>query len=140
MTDHVPGMDAQVERGEDQSLFQEQVGRWRRLFGLTFLALVVCLGSQAFTALRLIDIGHKQVVSADNRDDDISRLTDIAVDVKKATERLDSNQAGIDVLVSYVEELKANAGGDNGQKFVDLLCASSDPVRIKACQELGALP
>jgi hypothetical protein len=58
-------------------------------------------------------------------------------------DRLDGNQEGIDALVSFVEDVKADAADNEPvdlQVFIRLLCASDDPVRQAACIEIGALP
>lgn len=55
--------------------------------------------------------------------------------------KLDTQQKDLTSLVDFVEEVKANesgGGGDNTKVFIDLLCASEDPVRIAHCESIGA--
>lgn len=60
--------------------------------------------------------------------------------------KLDQNQAGIDELVNFVHDVvkqQASSSGGQSQTVVqifNLLCSSSDPVRIEACKQLGLTP
>lgn len=86
---------------------------------------------------------QNDVQDAEAAFDDLAALTD----GNRATlDRLADNQAGIDVLVSFVREVQAQqeaaegGSGDAVQTLITILCASSDPVRIEACQALQSEP
>lgn len=76
-------------------------------------------------------------------DRSIATLKGVADANKTVLERIDRNQAGIDELVNFVHEVQAQeAQQGNGQSQVvgqleQILCSSSDPIRIEACQRLG---
>lgn len=72
----------------------------------------------------------------------LDRLDGIAADNHATLESLERQGAGVQVLVDYVEELRAREGQgtETAQRFVDLLCADSDPMRIAACQEFRRQP
>jgi hypothetical protein len=66
--------------------------------------------------------------------------------IASIVERIDDNQAGIDELVAFVHDVEKQQAGGNSQtqqivgNLITLLCASEDPVRTAACQQLGYLP
>jgi hypothetical protein len=68
----------------------------------------------------------------------VDRLDALSQTNSDHLEALRRNQEGIDSLVSYVEEAQAaEAAGEDAVTFiVDLLCASEDPVRVAACEEI----
>lgn len=57
-------------------------------------------------------------------------------------DRLDKQQADLTILVDFVKDVQnaSNEEQQDLQVFVDLLCASSDPIRIQHCVAIGALP
>lgn len=73
-----------------------------------------------------------------------------AKDINKANkitlDRLDHNQAGIDELVNFVHDLEkqqqitSSGPSPTAVKFQELLCSSSDPVRVEACKRLSLSP
>lgn len=62
--------------------------------------------------------------------------------IDRAITAVENNQTGIDELVEFVHEIQAReqaqGNRDSSQMFVELLCASSDPVRQQACARLQA--
>lgn len=71
----------------------------------------------------------------------VERLDGLSQNNSENIAALERNQVGIDVLVSYVEDLKereaqSQGEGSTTQMFVNLLCASSDPIRQAACAEV----
>lgn len=74
-------------------------------------------------------------------------------DIQPIVERLDKNQAGIDELVKFVHDFQSqqssngsSSGSSSGgqsqvvNQIFNLLCSSSDPVRVEACKQLGLKP
>lgn len=68
----------------------------------------------------------------------IDRLGTLAESNAAAIRQIEHNQAGIDELVAFVRDIQQQDTADDHtvQTFIDLLCASSDPVRLAACAEL----
>lgn len=64
-----------------------------------------------------------------------------AVSNKETLDAIEKNQAGIDELVGFVRDVERQQGqqgeSDTVRNLYTLLCASEDPVRIKACEQLG---
>lgn len=102
-------------------------------------ALVGMLGFASFVATTVI--ANAQV---EEQGPVIDRLTELAENNASAIAQIENNQAGIDELVAFIRDLQAQEDpADPGtvQTFIDLLCASSDPVRQAACADLeGATP
>lgn len=84
--------------------------------------------------------------TVDNSATVIGQLKTVADSNKDVLDRIDHNQAGIDELVNFVHEVEAQQPQQgNGQSQVvnqleQILCSSSDPIRIEACQRLGITP
>lgn len=64
-------------------------------------------------------------------------------DLEGAIRAIEENQKGIDELVTFVRDLQQqrppSSAGNTERLFgeaMELLCASSDPVRLEACQRL----
>lgn len=61
--------------------------------------------------------------------------------IEEAIEGIQHNQEGIDELVEFVRDLQAQPPSNGTQQAVQqvitLLCASEDPVRRQACEEIG---
>lgn len=76
----------------------------------------------------------------------VDTLKSVADANKTVLDRIDHNQAGIDELVNFVHEVQAQQSQQgNGQSQVvvqleQILCTSSDPIRVEACQRLGITP
>lgn len=96
-------------------------------------------------SLALATLAASNVATGNDLDDQgtvLQRLDDIAVDNHSTLEAIERNQAGVDELVAFVRDLQARPAPEavNVQTFIDLLCASDDPVRLAACEQLGANP
>jgi hypothetical protein len=73
----------------------------------------------------------------------IAQLSVLAESNAIAIQQIEANQEGIDELVAFVRDVQAqpDTEPDTVRVFIELLCASSDPVRVAACNELqGAAP
>lgn len=75
----------------------------------------------------------------------IDRLGVLAESNASAIRQIEHNQAGIDELVEFVRDIQQQPSDDGSvqkavQTVVNLLCESSDPVRLAACAELQAPP
>lgn len=62
--------------------------------------------------------------------------------LEQVVEELRRNQEGIDELVAFVRDLQSQPPDNNStaravQQVLDMLCASSDPVRMEACSQLN---
>jgi uncharacterized iron-regulated membrane protein len=63
-----------------------------------------------------------------------------------ALSQLQNNQAGINELVTFVHQVEAqqaqNGNGNSAavNQLEQVLCATTDPARIAACQQLGIQP
>src|SRR5690606_29154560 len=95
---HVPPYRPETETGrrreapvmsmnrEAKELYQDQVTRWRRLWAVTFGALILVLGSGAVTVNLLLDASRV-------RNRELSQIDQVIQEIS-------DNQAGIDELVS----------------------------------------
>jgi hypothetical protein len=109
---------------------RENVKDWRFVAALAALA-----GAIALIILTVILFSNSY--KADQRDAKAEEAVDIAKDVKAIAEDLKVQGDDVQVLVDYVEDLKANDDGrSSATLFIDLLCASEDPVRLAACAEV----
>lgn len=96
-------------------------------------------------AIALGTVAATTVITGGKVDDQgpiLERIDKLAVENRSTLDAVERNQAGVDELVEFVRDIQArpDAGASDRQLFIDLLCASEDPVRIAACQELGAIP
>ena len=87
-----------------------------------------------FASIAVSALAATTVVNSAHIDD----LSVLAERNSKAITGIENNQAGIDELVAFVHDvqLRQGQGGNQSQLFIDLLCSSSDPVRLAACAEL----
>lgn len=100
----------------------EQLKRWRRaaiIIGMALFLILIMFGTQLWSS----NENHRL----------LGRVNGIV-------SRIDHNQEGIDELVNFVHEVEAQQQNQNQsgavQMLVDVLCASSDPVRVQACAAL----
>lgn len=102
-------------------------------------AVLMAVGFCAFVAITVTT--HEQVA---DQVPVIERLDRLAVANAAAIQQIEGNQTGIDSLVAFVEEVRADqaAQGDDDTvaTIFEILCSSSDPVRIEACQRLRGTP
>lgn len=72
--------------------------------------------------------------------EDIGSLEHVVAELQSAVQGIEKNQEGIDELVAFVRDLQSQPQGngtrDAVEQVLDVLCASSDPVRVQACSEL----
>jgi len=109
---------------EAKELYQDQVTRWRRLWAVTFGALILVLGSGAVTVNLLLDASRV-------RNRELSQIDQVIQEIS-------DNQAGIDELVSFVRDVAETQNEEEFDLtvFIDLLCSSEDPARQAACAAL----
>lgn len=74
----------------------------------------------------------------------VDRLAALAQQNRVTLERIDRNQAGIDELVAFVHDVQRQqaqqGSADVVNRVLTILCSSSDPTRMAACQQLGIPP
>src|SRR5690606_22689317 len=112
---------------EAKTEYKDQLGRWRTLWVVTFTVLVASLIIGALTVNLLLQASKVRNEELNN--------------IESALLAIERNQAGIDELVSFVRDVKEaqETGGARSvdlQIFIDLLCASDDPVRQQACEQI----
>lgn len=68
----------------------------------------------------------------------IENLSTLSESNHEALVSIQRTQSGVDELVAFVRDTQARQGtsGNQAQAFFEVLCASSDPVRIEACARL----
>lgn len=96
-------------------------------------------------SIALGTLAASNVATGNDLDDQgavLDRIDRLAVENRSTLDAVERNQAGTDELVAFVRDLQSRPEPetDDRQMFVDLLCASEDPVRLAACEELGAIP
>ncbi len=105
-------------------------------------AVGVLLFSIGFSAFVVATVTTREAVQ--DQAPVIDRLEGIAGANAQAIDSIEKNQQGIDSLVAFVEDLRADDDdgdqGDTVATFIRLLCASSDPVRLEECRLLGVAP
>lgn len=123
-------MDRQGKR--DKEAGQRWWQDWRWIAAVAAVIFAVGFGS----FVRSIIPTNESVQEAEPV---LTELRHLAEDNAKTLDALERSQAGIDELVEFVRDVKAQQ--ENGEEvdlqiFVDLLCASNDPARQAACDEL----
>jgi hypothetical protein len=116
---------------------RDSLSWWKRPAYVTASAgLVLSLAFSAFVANTILtrdDVSDLTTV--------VGQLQDLAAANAKAIKGIEDNQAGINELVDFVRDMQNQPdSGVDVQLFIDLLCASEDPVRRNACIELGYTP
>src|SRR5688500_13308504 len=100
---------------------------WRWIASLA--AVLMAVGFAAFVVVTVTT--HETVT---DQAPVIERLDALAQNNARAIASIESNQQGIDSLVAFVEELRAEEAREGGSDTVatifEILCSSSDPVRI----------
>lgn len=70
-----------------------------------------------------------------------SALMVVTIRDSETLDAIEKNQEGIDELVTFVRDLQSqppsNGSSQVVQQVISLLCASEDPVRQQACNELN---
>jgi peptidoglycan hydrolase CwlO-like protein len=98
-------------------------------------ALVGALSFAAFAVTTIVDNKETEQLQDSDAEQDI----DITAN-RKALEDIAKTLAGVEELVKYVRDVKDRAEQEGDPVdltiFVDLLCASEDPVRLAACAKL----
>lgn len=109
---------------------------WKWVASIATLLFVIAFSTFVFTTVKT---GN----TVDKNSPVISQLNDLAKSNAATLDRLDKNQAGIDELVAFVHEVEAQQSAQGaGQSqivkdLIEILCSSSDPVRVEACVRLG---
>lgn len=97
--------------------------------------LIAAMAFAAFATTTVLDNAETEDLqdTAERQGEDITANEQAIADIAATLD-------GVTVLVEYVEDLKAaqEAEGNDADLsiFVDLLCASEDPVRLEACRQL----
>lgn len=98
-------------------------------------AIAALFLSVGFCAFTIITVNTNQTVA--DQAPVIERLESLAEANRETLVQVSNNQAGIDSLVAFVEEVRNRDNNEGAvQVILEILCASSDPVRIEACQRL----
>lgn len=103
-------------------------------------AVAGLLAAGAFISFVITTIATNESVT--DIDPILKELKVLAESNAHEIERIDASQAGIDELVAFVRDIQQRQPGpnSNAQMFIDLLCSSSDPVRLEACHRLRGDP
>lgn len=115
---------------------QRQMRWFQRPGYVAALAGLLAAIALAVMAASNLDTGNE----IDDQGAILTRIDRLAIENRSTLEAVERNQAGVDELVEFVRDIQAEPETNTTQMFVDLLCASEDPVRLAACRELGAIP
>lgn len=122
----------QQQQKQGQKWFQD----WRWVASIAALLFGIAGGAFAITS---VETGSE----INDQTEILEQIETISGQNAAELEQLERNQAGIEELLQFVRRAQTEGGDDvvtreEIQAFFQLLCASTDPIRNQACDELAA--